>query len=230
MASPPFNPAETVPQDTDIASTFPALERTFRAIIESWILFEHGRSGHHAFLIDTTVNRDADTTWEVGGLFFNSTTGTMQLCIAEDPEEWLDLSFPAATRMIFQQTAAPPGWTKVSDAAYNDAAFKLTTGTIATGGSTAFSSVFAARTISQANLPAVTLTSAAEATHTHVTKFNLVSVAAGGVSACFPAGAGAVSATSEAGSSHSHTVPLGGSGTALDFAVKYVSFILATKD
>jgi hypothetical protein len=42
--------------------------------------------------------------------------------------------FVTGTRMLFQQTAAPTGWTKEVSATYNNAALRLYTGTIATGG------------------------------------------------------------------------------------------------
>ena len=39
--------------------------------------------------------------------------------------------FPANTRMLFQQSAAPTGWTKETDTAYNDKALRFVTGNIA---------------------------------------------------------------------------------------------------
>lgn len=47
MASPPFNIAETVPGDSDIASQFPGTERIFRDVVESWLLTEHDVNGRH---------------------------------------------------------------------------------------------------------------------------------------------------------------------------------------
>lgn len=91
MASPPFNPAETVPQDTDLASNFPAAERTFRDIIESWLLTEHGRSGHHAFPVGTTTERDAITDWEVGSFIYNTTLAKCQLVVSIGPVTWVDV-------------------------------------------------------------------------------------------------------------------------------------------
>ena len=49
--------------------------------------------------------------------------------------------FPAGTSMLFQQTAAPTGWTKQTT--HNDKAIRLTTGTVGTGGSSAFSTALA---------------------------------------------------------------------------------------
>lgn len=47
MATPPFNIAETTPADNSYASVFPAAERTFRDVVESWLLIEHNTYGRH---------------------------------------------------------------------------------------------------------------------------------------------------------------------------------------
>jgi len=52
--------------------------------------------------------------------------------------------FPPNTRMLFNQTAAPTGWTKDTTAALNDSALRIVTGAVASGGSLAFSAAFAA--------------------------------------------------------------------------------------
>lgn len=43
---------------------------------------------------------------------------------------------PSGTRMLFQQTNAPVGWTKETNAAYNNAALRMTTGTVTTNAGT----------------------------------------------------------------------------------------------
>jgi hypothetical protein len=48
-------------------------------------------------------------------------------------------AFPSGTRMSFQQTSAPTGWTKDTTAAINDSIIRLVTGSATSGGSTAFS-------------------------------------------------------------------------------------------
>lgn len=58
------------------------------------------------------------------------------------------VEFASGTRMVFQQTSAPTGWTKESSATYNDAALRFVTGSVGTGGSLAFSSAFTSRTLS----------------------------------------------------------------------------------
>ena len=52
--------------------------------------------------------------------------------------------FPAGTAILFQQTAAPTGWTKSTT--HNDKALRVVSGTASSGGTTAFSTVFASRT------------------------------------------------------------------------------------
>ncbi len=167
MASPPFNPNEAIPGDTDVAANFPAAERTFRDVIESWMLYEHDRTGHHAFITDTTVNIAADTGWPEGALVFDTTLGVLQFCVDDDPSiVWDVISFPAGTRMLFQQTTAPPGWTKVTDAAYNNVALRLVTGTVSSGGTQDFTDVFAESTIEGETAEHI-LTTAEMPAHSH---------------------------------------------------------------
>ena len=53
-----------------------------------------------------------------------------------------DLSFiPSGTKMLFQQTAAPSGWTKVTSGV-NNSALRVVHGTAGTGGSNGFTNVF----------------------------------------------------------------------------------------
>lgn len=49
-------------------------------------------------------------------------------------------SIPAGTKMLFQQTNAPPGWVK--DVTHNNKALRVVSGTASSGGATAFTSVF----------------------------------------------------------------------------------------
>ena len=55
-------------------------------------------------------------------------------------------AFPTGTAVLFQQTAAPTGWTKVTT--YNNYALRVTSGSVTTGGSVAFTTAFnAANTV-----------------------------------------------------------------------------------
>ena len=53
--------------------------------------------------------------------------------------------FPAGTRMMFAQTAAPTGWTK-DTVNYNNHALRVVTGTAGTGGTVDFTTAFASQT------------------------------------------------------------------------------------
>lgn len=53
-------------------------------------------------------------------------------------------AFASGTKLLFQQTSAPTGWTK--DTSQNDKALRVVSGAAGTGGTTAFSSVFTSRT------------------------------------------------------------------------------------
>ena len=55
-------------------------------------------------------------------------------------------AFPSGTRLLFQQTAAPTGWTK--DTTYNNYALRITSGTVTSGGSVAFTTAFASQAVS----------------------------------------------------------------------------------
>jgi hypothetical protein len=134
-----------------------------------------------------------------------------------------DFGFPSGTTMLFVQTSAPTGWTKSTT--HDNKALRVVSGTAGSGGSTAFTSVFASRTPS-GTVGATTLTEAQMPSHTH----SIVSVAfnktgnPGGTSAS-NAGSTTTGATG-GGTSHDHSF----TGTAMDFAVQYVDVIIATKD
>lgn len=139
-----------------------------------------------------------------------------------------DHSYGNGVLSLFQQTAAPTGWTKSTT--HNDKALRIVSGTVSTGGSTAFSSVFAARTVAQANLPSVNLSHslATETTVTAVSYSPSTTLASGG--GAFTALNNSTSVSVSTGTrAVSGTVSLGGSGTAMDFAVNYVDVILASK-
>lgn len=245
MASPPFNIAETTPGDSDIVSQFPAAERTFRDVVEDWLLTEHDTMGRHKIPNITEAARDALTSVGVGTLVYNTDTDQLQICIDDSPVTWIDvmgglLTAEAGTRMTFQQTAAPTGWTK--DSTHNNKALRLVTGTVSTGGSTAFTSVFTSRTVALANLPStnLSLASLTGSVGTTITNGTGVVTDVSDDNGNAPSGGSSVVRgidTTEATLSLASgtvtfggSIPLGGSGTAMDFAVQYVDFIIAQKD
>ena len=126
-------------------------------------------------------------------------------------------SFPAGTRMSFQQTAAPTGWTKDTTAAINDSILRFVTGTVTTGGTTGFSTWNA-----QTATGATTLDTTQIPSHTHSYQrqgsgdADLVGLA----NISLYAGLIASSATG-GGGSHTHS---------LTQNLKYYDFIIAAKD
>lgn len=56
-----------------------------------------------------------------------------------------NLKAPSGTRMVFQQTAAPSGWTKETNSAFNNVALRLVTGTVGSGGANSFTTVFGSK-------------------------------------------------------------------------------------
>jgi hypothetical protein len=145
-------------------------------------------------------------------------------------------AFPAGTAMLFVQSTAPTGWTKSTS--HNDKALRVVSGGASDGGSTPFTTVFRSRTISQANLPAVNLSTSSISATTTLSSLSLYSRGAANGAAnvmtnaaqnAFGADSTAIAASSF-NTSISGSVPLGGSGTAMDFAVQYVDVIIAVKD
>lgn len=157
--------------------------------------------------------------------------------VAAAIESSLSSEFASGTRLTFQQTAAPTGWTK--DTSHNNKAMRLVSGTVGTGGSTAFTSVFTSRTIAEANLPSHThsfsATSSSNGSHTHTyANAGGTDSVSRGTSSSFTYADASPGSTSSDGS-HTHTVSGttgngSGSGTAMDFAVQYVDFTISQKD
>jgi hypothetical protein len=127
------------------------------------------------------------------------------------------LGFPTGTRMSFNQTAAPTGWTKDTTAAINDSILRLVTGTVSSGGSSAFSTWN-----SSGSTGAYTLAIADIPSHDHT--YSIAGDQKGNNIA--RATAAAVIATPSTsltggGGAHSHS---------LSNNIKYYDFIIATKN
>jgi len=128
-------------------------------------------------------------------------------------------SFPAGTRMLFQQTSAPTGWTKETGAGFNDAALRIVTGTVGGGGATGFATVFGAGKTTGGH----TLSVAELAPHTgHVDSVTTTTVQAPSMSSTTRTVVTAVNTSNRgSGAAHDHTL-------SLDLAYKDV--IVASKD
>jgi hypothetical protein len=146
--------------------------------------------------------------------------------------------FEAGTKILFRQTAAPVGWTK--DTTYTDAALRVTSGTISQQSTSGkeFSTLFAARTISTANLPSHShtfsgTTSGQSVDHAHTLPFGLSTGGGENGSNSGSVGSGS-ELTTGTSSDHTHTysgtTSSVGSGTAMSFDVNFVDCIIATRD
>jgi len=138
-------------------------------------------------------------------------------------------TIPVNSTVVFNQTNAPTGFTKVTT--YNDYALRIVSGTGGlTGGSVNFSTAFPSSSttpISITGTASNTLTTAQLPTHTHPGSGIAVSGSTQGVLAGSQFIARAATLAAGGGAAHPH--PVSGS-TSADFRVKYVDVILATRD
>jgi hypothetical protein len=151
--------------------------------------------------------------------------------------------------MSFQQTAAPTGWTKDVTAGLDNTAMRIVIGTVSNGGSVGFTTAFASQTPAGSvavtavtgTAGATTLTTPQIPSHSHTVSGGPFSSPGGGAALANNGGAmgNGPSAnsypTSSAGGGGSHDHPFSfssGSGTftgnAINLAVKYYDFIIAT--
>ena len=149
-------------------------------------------------------------------------------------------AFPSGTKILFQQTSAPTGWTKSTT--HNNKALRVVSGTAGSGGSVDFTTAFASQTPSgsvsvSGTVGNTTLSISQIPSHAH-SMYTPVLRAVGDVSGSI-AGGGLYNTatpfdtgTQGGGGSHTHSFSGSGSftGSAIDISVQYVDIIIATKD
>jgi len=155
---------------------------------------------------------------------------------------WQSL-IPSGTKMLFQQTSAPTGWTK--DTTHNNKALRVVSGTASSGGSIDFTTAFTSRGISGTSgataaggtVGNTTLTIDQIPSHTHTITYGTNDVnGGGGQYPTYLDRTGATATTNAAGGGQSHTHSFSGAShthsfsTTLDMAVQYVDLIIATKN
>jgi len=133
-------------------------------------------------------------------------------------------AFPSGTRMLFQQTAAPTGWTKITT--HDNKALRIVSGSVVNGGSVAFTTAFASQSVA-GTVGNTALTIDQIPAHTHSYDAPLITNSPTGsgasrVEASTPGSTGSAGG----GQTHTHTF----TGTAINLAVAYVDLILASKD
>jgi hypothetical protein len=125
--------------------------------------------------------------------------------------------FPSGTTMLFQQTAAPVGWTKQT--VLNDYGLRVVSGAVGTTPGTAFSTVFAQTAVGNTTLALSQIPA-----HSHGSVLNPAAVsAAAGLSGSVPPEYGNPGLTDSqgGGGAHTHSVSL---------ALAYVDCIIAVKN
>ena len=170
-----------------------------------------------------------------------STTAFVQAAIALIPTPTNVI--PSGTRMLFQQTAAPTGWTKITS--FDNAALRVVNGAAGSGGSIGFTSAFSNRNVSDTALSTAQMPSHAHSfsgttsgigDHNHGLP-GYVSISGGG-SFGNPAGSSPIVSDTFGAGAHNHTysgtTSSEGSGAThthtLNLAVQYVDIIIASKD
>ena len=133
------------------------------------------------------------------------------------------VSFPTGTRLTFNQTAAPTGWTKDVTAALNDSIMRIVTGTVGSGGSTAFSTfngqtTTAAYTLAIADIPSH---SHGVTGGIHALPSGTNSLSSGGVGSDGLISSAITISAQGGGGAHSHNMTT---------AIKYNDFIIASKN
>lgn len=169
-----------------------------------------------------------------GRLYWADATGAIK------SKSLLSEEFASGTKMLFRQSSAPVGWTK--DTSINDAALRVVSGSVSSGGSAGFAAAFAAGvtagntalTVNQ--IPAHTHTATVtDPGHTHTLG---VTVTGGlyptgsymlgsgaspyGPTASSQTGITVANANTGGGQAHNHSLPMAD--------LKYVDVIVATKD
>jgi hypothetical protein len=71
--------------------------------------------------------------------------GTTGIEFPDGSDQATASGFPAGTSMLFQQTAAPTGWTKQTT--HNDKALRVVSGSVSSGGSVGFTTAFASQAV-----------------------------------------------------------------------------------
>ena len=231
MATPPFLPDESKPADGDIVSQYPAVERLFRDITESWLLIDHDTDGKHTQVTLPELGADPTAVANTGFLYTKDDAADTELFYRDDSGNVVQITedgglfglIPAGTKLLFPQASAPTGWTKDTD--QHDKALRIVnTSGGGAAGNTEMTGVFGAGK----SAGATTLSAAQSGLVSHTHTSNLWDPGGGANKAILSGGPSAApehvlwtSGGTAAVSSHAHTLSLD---------LQYVDVIKATKD
>lgn len=224
--------------------------RRVRATVTAGTLY--GTISVSAFVTVTTVT----VVWDSGVLdaglsavavgFISATNPSINWQAVDDVEH---STVVAGTRMLFQQSTPPTGWTKETNALYDDAALHLVTGAVGTGGTDVFTAVFGpskdtlghALTVNELAIHSHTLgATSMDAAGAHTHTLPATNVLATGTAETGPSAADAATHGGTTGSDgdHTHTFTGGTDNTGsnaphihgLTMALKYAECCIGVKD
>lgn len=191
------------------------------------------KSNNLSDLISATTARN---NLGLGTLAVVSPTGTPDgTKFLRDDMSWQQAGFPTGTLMLFQQTAAPTGWTKQTT--HDNKALRVVSGTASSGGTSAFTTVFANQTptITTTGLSAgaTTLSTAQMPSHGHSYTAPIPNNwnSPGDRGASAPSGTtGGTTGAAGGGGSHTHSISGSATSSAITLNVQYVDLIIASKN
>lgn len=194
-----------------------------------------GASSTKAFIVTNTSGTEMGYFDTVGNFYPTQAIYPTKIVFPDATEQATAFvqPIPTGTLMLFQQTAAPTGWTKQTT--HNDKALRVVSGTASSGGTSAFTTVFTNQTptinTSGLSAGATTLSTAQMPSHTH-NYFTAGTTYQGGSGPDPFSPIFAAQATSATGGGGSHTHSISGSATssAITLNVQYVDLIIASKN
>jgi len=188
----------------------------------------------------TAAGTLATVNSNVGAFTFSSITVNAKGLVTAASSGSAPAEFPSGTRLTFNQTAAPTGYTKsTSD---DNKALRVVSGTVGSGGSVGFTTALATPSVSgttsisvsiSGTTGATTLTTAQIPSHTHTSRIASGDTPCGGANSANAAGN---TGATGGGNSHTHTFSGSGSGSGsltsgvATINVAYVDVIIAQKN
>lgn len=125
----------------------------------------------------TTGNFTITVTNGVAGVVVPQGRATLIADLTNGVRIASDSGFSSGTTLIFQQTSAPSGWTKIT--ANNDAALRIVSGSASTGGSVGFVTAFTSKAVT-GTVGNTTLTIDQIPSHDHAMPFIYKGIVGGG--------------------------------------------------
>ena len=150
----PFDPELQGTPTLEVGAEPVTADSTLRIPTTQWVK----KSGRY-------VGTTAPTNPELGMLWIDTTTNPFTIR-AYDGASWDIVSGVASgTRMLFQQSTAPVGWTK--DVSIDNTALRVTAGTVSSGGTLDFTAAFNSARVPAGSVGSTSLTTAQMPVHSH---------------------------------------------------------------